>query len=281
MAFCLVLEDDPEHPALADRHGEHVEPAAHGVRSELEPQAPRPIAAGGCHPMRLEVWNQLECGTLDRFMKPGHLLEQRVGVEEPIVDQRAGIVDDDLAEAIASSMASNSSRKRPSSRLLIGAPRSRRTRRRCQRAVLLRRLEGLRSHADSQQTGPYPVDLDRRAGSSRAPRFRILAGMTGDFDDLLAANRVFASSFALSGFDGLAHAGVAVVTCMDSRIDPLGMLGLAPGDAKIFRNPGGRVTQAALEALVLGAPAQCRADTDRAAHPVRGWRGSPRTSCGR
>src|SRR5687767_5465932 len=76
--------------------------------------------------------------------------------------------------------------------------------------------------------------------------------MTGDFDDLLAANRVFASSFALSGFDGLAHAGVAVVTCMDSRIDPLGMLGLAPGDAKIFRNPGGRVTQAALEALVLG-----------------------------
>ena len=39
---------------------------------------------------------------------------------------------------------------------------------------------------------------------------------------------------------------------MDSRIDPLGMLGLSPGDAKIFRNPGGRVTAAALEALVLG-----------------------------
>ncbi|MET0908738.1 MAG: carbonic anhydrase, partial [Ilumatobacteraceae bacterium] len=30
------------------------------------------------------------------------------------------------------------------------------------------------------------------------------------------------------------------------------MLGLEPGDAKIFRNPGGRVTQQALEALVLG-----------------------------
>jgi carbonic anhydrase len=30
------------------------------------------------------------------------------------------------------------------------------------------------------------------------------------------------------------------------------MLGLAPGDAKIFRNPGGRVTPQALEALVLG-----------------------------
>lgn len=73
----------------------------------------------------------------------------------------------------------------------------------------------------------------------------------GDFDDLLAANRGFAEHFALGGFDGVAHRGIAVVTCMDSRIDPLAMLGLVPGDAKIFRNPGGRVTDAALEALVL------------------------------
>lgn len=76
--------------------------------------------------------------------------------------------------------------------------------------------------------------------------------MNDAFADLLAANRSFAETFSLSGFDGVAHAGVAVVTCMDSRIDPLGMLGLKPGDAKIFRNPGGRVTAAALEALVLG-----------------------------
>jgi carbonic anhydrase len=73
-----------------------------------------------------------------------------------------------------------------------------------------------------------------------------------DFDDLLAANKDFADHFALGGFDGIAHAGVAIVTCMDSRIDPLAMVGLKPGDAKIFRNPGGRVTPQALEALVLG-----------------------------
>ncbi|KRE35803.1 carbonic anhydrase [Janibacter sp. Soil728] len=73
-----------------------------------------------------------------------------------------------------------------------------------------------------------------------------------DFADLLAANQTFSESFALSGFDGIAQAGVAIVTCMDSRIDPLGMLGLKPGDAKIFRNPGGRITTAALEALILG-----------------------------
>ena len=53
----------------------------------------------------------------------------------------------------------------------------------------------------------------------------------------------YAASFELSGYDGIAHAGVAIVTCMDSRIDPLRMLGLQPGDAKIFRNPGGHVTQ--------------------------------------
>ena len=72
-----------------------------------------------------------------------------------------------------------------------------------------------------------------------------------DFDDLLAANRNYAQNFGLSGFDGIAHAGVAMVTCMDSRIDPLRMIGLEAGDAKILRNPGGRVTDAALAALVL------------------------------
>jgi carbonic anhydrase len=76
--------------------------------------------------------------------------------------------------------------------------------------------------------------------------------MTGSFDDLLAANAPYADNFELADFDGVAHAGVAVVTCMDSRLDPLGMLGLRPGDAKILRNPGGRVTQEALMALILG-----------------------------
>jgi carbonic anhydrase len=73
-----------------------------------------------------------------------------------------------------------------------------------------------------------------------------------EFDDLLAANAEYAAHFDGGDFDGIAHAGVAIVTCMDSRIDPLRMLGLHHGDAKIFRNPGGRVTPQALEALVLG-----------------------------
>lgn len=77
--------------------------------------------------------------------------------------------------------------------------------------------------------------------------------MPSPFEDLIAANRQYAANFNMGGFDGVARAGVAIVTCIDSRIDPLGMVGLRPGDAKIFRNPGGRVTDQALEALVLGA----------------------------
>lgn len=76
-----------------------------------------------------------------------------------------------------------------------------------------------------------------------------------DFEDLLSANREFAANFGLSGFDGIANAGVAMVTCMDSRLDPLRMIGLKAGDAKILRNPGGRVTDQALAALVLSVAA--------------------------
>lgn len=76
--------------------------------------------------------------------------------------------------------------------------------------------------------------------------------MPSRFEDLLEANRRYAETNSILGFDGIAHAGVAVVTCMDSRISPLPMIGLEPGDAKIFRNPGGRVTEQALEALILG-----------------------------
>ena len=74
----------------------------------------------------------------------------------------------------------------------------------------------------------------------------------GGFDDLLTRNRGYVASFSLNGFDGIAHAGVAMVTCMDSRIEPLEMIGLSIGDAKIMRTPGGRVTPDALIGCVLG-----------------------------
>lgn len=74
--------------------------------------------------------------------------------------------------------------------------------------------------------------------------------MKEDFADLLAANRRYAN-WAPRNFDGFAHAGVAVVTCMDSRLQPLEMLGLFIGEAKILRTPGGHVTPDALVGCVL------------------------------
>jgi carbonic anhydrase len=73
------------------------------------------------------------------------------------------------------------------------------------------------------------------------------------FADVLAANEEYAAGFGLRGLRGRAGRGLAVVTCIDSRIEPLALLGLRPGDAKILRNPGARVTRDVLDALVLGA----------------------------
>src|SRR5690242_944590 len=71
------------------------------------------------------------------------------------------------------------------------------------------------------------------------------------FDDVLASNIDYSRTFADAGTPGRAARGLAVVTCMDSRINPLGMLGLEPGDAKILRNAGARVTDDVLRTLVL------------------------------
>lgn len=76
--------------------------------------------------------------------------------------------------------------------------------------------------------------------------------MGGDaFADVLAANAAYAERFSGVGLSGRAARGLAVLTCMDTRIDPLAMLGLQAGDAKILRNAGARVTDDVLRTLVL------------------------------
>ncbi|MEK7251794.1 MAG: carbonic anhydrase [Actinomycetota bacterium] len=73
------------------------------------------------------------------------------------------------------------------------------------------------------------------------------------FDDLLTANERYRAEFHDSGVPGVAARGLAVLTCIDSRIDPLAMLGLRAGDAKIIRNAGARVTTDALRSLIVAA----------------------------
>jgi carbonic anhydrase len=71
------------------------------------------------------------------------------------------------------------------------------------------------------------------------------------FADIWAGNAAYAETFSLAGMTGRAAKALTVVTCMDTRIDPLAVLGLEPGDAKIIRSAGARITDNALRSLIL------------------------------
>jgi carbonic anhydrase len=73
------------------------------------------------------------------------------------------------------------------------------------------------------------------------------------FGDVTAGNHDYAARYQTSDLPARAAKGLAVVTCMDSRIDPLPMLGLSRGDAKILRNAGARITDDMLRSLVAAA----------------------------
>jgi carbonic anhydrase len=69
-------------------------------------------------------------------------------------------------------------------------------------------------------------------------------------DELLSRNQRFAESFP--GPEALRpKLRLAVVACMDSRIDVFGALGLELGDAHIIRNAGGVVTDDVIRSLVI------------------------------
>ena len=87
------------------------------------------------------------------------------------------------------------------------------------------------------------MSLSRTATRHPFPRDR--------FADVLAANDHYASTFAGTHLSGRAAQGLAVITCMDSRIEPLAILGMEAGDVKILRNAGARVTDDVLRTLVL------------------------------
>ena len=71
------------------------------------------------------------------------------------------------------------------------------------------------------------------------------------FDDVINNNKSFVSTFEHEELTGTAKEGLAIVTCMDSRIDPLKIVGMKAGDAKILRNAGARVTEDVLRTLIL------------------------------
>jgi len=72
------------------------------------------------------------------------------------------------------------------------------------------------------------------------------------FADILTANAEFTKTYEELP-SGVAQRGLAIITCIDTRIDPLADFGLVPGDAKMIRNAGARVTEDVLRTLVIAS----------------------------
>lgn len=76
--------------------------------------------------------------------------------------------------------------------------------------------------------------------------------MTKIRDEVLHANQQYADRFGDKGKLAMPPArGFAILTCMDARLDPAKLAGLAEGDAHVIRNAGGRATEDAIRSLVI------------------------------
>ncbi|HEY8450384.1 MAG TPA: carbonic anhydrase [Bacillota bacterium] len=73
----------------------------------------------------------------------------------------------------------------------------------------------------------------------------------GIVDDLLTANRRYAEQFDKGHLGGSPSKRLAVVTCMDARINVYAALGLEEGQAHVIRNAGGVVTDDVIRCLVI------------------------------
>jgi carbonic anhydrase len=70
-------------------------------------------------------------------------------------------------------------------------------------------------------------------------------------DELLENNRTFAASLAARHLDVRPSRRLAVVTCMDSRLDVFAALGLRDGEAHVLRNAGGVITDDVIRSLAV------------------------------
>ncbi|MDX6380537.1 MAG: carbonic anhydrase [Rubrobacteraceae bacterium] len=70
-------------------------------------------------------------------------------------------------------------------------------------------------------------------------------------DELLQNNETYAESFEKADLPLPPAKGVAVVACMDARLNVYGMLGLQEGDAHVIRNAGGVITDDEIRSLTI------------------------------
>ena len=75
--------------------------------------------------------------------------------------------------------------------------------------------------------------------------------MTETIDELLANNRAFADALPVKHLDVQPRRRIAIVTCMDSRLDVFAALGLGHGEAHVLRNAGGVITDDVIRSLAI------------------------------
>jgi carbonic anhydrase len=73
----------------------------------------------------------------------------------------------------------------------------------------------------------------------------------GEFGRILAENQRYVEAFDRSALTSSPLRGVAIVACMDARLDVEEALGLRTGDAHIIRNGGGLVTDDVIRSLII------------------------------
>jgi len=73
----------------------------------------------------------------------------------------------------------------------------------------------------------------------------------GAIDELLANNRAFAEGLEPRHLDVRPRRRLAIVTCMDSRLDVFAALGLGHGEAHVLRNAGGVITDDVIRSLAI------------------------------
>ena len=83
------------------------------------------------------------------------------------------------------------------------------------------------------------------------PPEAVPTAFTPNADELIANNARYVEEFDDHGLSLRPRRRLAIVACMDSRMDIFEMLGLAHGDAHIIRNAGGIVTEDVIRSLVL------------------------------
>src|SRR5215217_4122704 len=74
---------------------------------------------------------------------------------------------------------------------------------------------------------------------------------SGEYERILSENRRYVDAFDRSALTAAPLSGLAVLACMDARLDVEEALGLRTGDAHIIRNAGGLATDDAIRSLIV------------------------------